>query len=227
MARRRFRVRRPRGTAEQIAAVAVAVAVAAWLMQAAVAVGRAVLGGWPVLAALAMAGIVSGAVLGFRRARAGRGRAQRLARLRLTLAEIDALSDQEFEFALRDLLIRDGWSARQVGQQGDQAADVIGQDPQRGRIVLQAKHTKVGGKVGSQVMYQVKGTAGPAHGADIAVVVTNGFFTRDAKAWGDKHQIHWVDRDRLRTWAEHGVALGDLLRLPARAPRRAFGRSAA
>ncbi|MER7666371.1 restriction endonuclease [Streptomyces sp. NPDC096193] len=73
-----------------------------------------------------------------------------LADLRITLAEIDALDDQEFEIALRDLLIRDGWAARRVGREGDQAADVIGQNAQLGRIVVQAKHTKVGGKVGSQ-----------------------------------------------------------------------------
>ncbi|AJT70173.1 hypothetical protein T261_8581 [Streptomyces lydicus] len=59
----------------------------------------------------------------------------------------------------------------------------MSQGRQYGRIVLQAKHTNVGGKVGSAVMYQVKGTAGPVHsrGADTAVAVTHGFFTRDAK----------------------------------------------
>ncbi|WP_425575600.1 restriction endonuclease [Streptomyces gobitricini] len=150
----------------------------------------------------------------------------------MTLAEVDALSDVQFEFALRDLLIRDGWTARRVGQQGDQAADVIGQHPQYGRIVIQAKHTKVGAKVGSHVMYQVKGTAGPVHGANIAVVVTNGGFTRDAKHWGDQHHVHWIDRDRLHTWAQSGTPLRDLLRLHPRRSRsphlrvtRAFGRN--
>jgi restriction system protein len=198
-----------------------------WLLEAIKAIVRALMHAWPVLAALATGALAAALVLWRRRAAADRIRAERLARLRITLAEVDAMSDQDFEFALRDLLIRDGCTARQVGQQGDQAADVIGHNPLRGRIVLQAKHTKVGAKVGSQVMYQVKGTAGPAHGADIAVVVTNGSFTRDAKAWGDKHQVHWVDRDRLRLWAEHGVALHDLLRLPNRPARRILGRTAA
>ncbi len=149
---------------------------------------------------------------------------RRLVTLRLSLSGIDALGDQDFEYALRDLLVRDGWTARKVGQQGDQAADVIGQHPGLGRIVLQAKYTKVGAKVDSQVMYQVKGTAGPVHNADTAVVVTNGSLTRDARAWGDRHGIHWIDRDRLRQWAEHGIALHDLLRLPARPTRRRLGR---
>jgi len=141
----------------------------------------------------------------------------------LTLTEI-AMGDRQFEFALRDLMIRDGCTARQVGRQGDQAADVIAEDPRRGRIVLQAKHTTVGGKVSSHVMYQVNGTAGPVHGANFAVVVTNGSFTRDAQTWGNKHHVHWIDRDRLRLWAEHGTPLPDLLRLPAPGRRRPFGR---
>ncbi|MFG2844409.1 restriction endonuclease [Kitasatospora sp. NPDC048296] len=173
--------------------------------------------------ALAAAGLVGVAVWRAQRLTTGRARVARLAGLRPSLGGIDGLDDREFESALRDLLARDGWTARQVGRQGDQAADVIGQHPWLGRIVVPAKHTKVGRKVGSQVMYQVKGTAGPVHGADIAMVVTNGSFTRDAKVWGDKHHMHWVGRDRLRVWAEHGVALHELLRLPVRNPRRRLG----
>ncbi|MGI5484698.1 restriction endonuclease [Streptomyces lavendofoliae] len=71
-------------------------------------------------------------------------------------------------------------------------------------------------KVGSHVMYQVKGTAGPVHGADIAVGVTNGGFTRDAKRRGDQHRVQWIDRDRLRTWAQAGTPLRDLLCLRSR-----------
>ncbi|MEU5227576.1 restriction endonuclease [Streptomyces toyocaensis] len=72
-----------------------------------------------------------------------------------------------------------GTAGRQSGSgtAGDQAADVIGRHAQRGRIVLQAKHTTVGGKADSELMYQVKGTAGPVNKADVAAVVTNGGFT--------------------------------------------------
>ncbi|WP_328954422.1 restriction endonuclease [Kitasatospora purpeofusca] len=227
MARRRRRwLRRPRGSTEHIAAGVTALAVATLLARATTAGARAAAEHWPVLAALAAAALVGMTVRRVRRGTADRARAARLAALRLSLSGIDALDDQEFEFALRDLLVRDGWTARKVGRQGDQAADVIGQHPALGRIVLQAKDTTVGGKVGSPVMYQVNGTAGPVHGADIAVVVTNGSVTRDAKSWGDKHQVRRVDRERLRLWAEHGVALHELLHLPARRPRRGAGPAA-
>ncbi|WP_343070950.1 restriction endonuclease [Streptomyces bathyalis] len=92
----------------------------------------------------------------------------------------------------------------------------MGTHGQRGRLVIQAKHTTVAGKVRSSVMYQVKGTAGPVHRAETAVVVTNGSLTRDAQAWGNRHHVHWIDRDRLRTWAERGTPLHDLLRRPQR-----------
>ncbi|XIG72409.1 restriction endonuclease (plasmid) [Streptomyces sp. SGAir0957] len=223
----RMRLRAPRGRREQVAAALVALAVATMLGQAATALWRAIVRGWPLAVAVAMAALLAAAWWQIRRVRLRRAQAALVAVLRLPLDRIDSLGDAEFEFALRDLLVRDGWSAQRVGQAGDQAADVIGQRAQHGRIVLQAKHTTVGGKVDSKVMYQVKGTAGPVHKADVAVVVTNGGFTRDAKAWGEQHQVHWVDRERLRQWAEDGVPLHTLLRLPARKARRTAVRRAA
>ncbi|MFF5126377.1 restriction endonuclease [Streptomyces syringium] len=149
-----------------------------------------------------------------RRRSAERERARRLARLRLSLRHVDTLTPAEFELAVRDLMTRDGISARHVGRQGDQAADVIGRDAKGRVFVAQCKHTLNGGRVGSHVMYEVKGTATPVHGADVAVVVTNGGITRDARAWGDRNGIHWIDRDRLRAWAEQGNSLQQLLGLP-------------
>lgn len=223
----RLRWRRPRGRHEQVAATLVAVAVATMLLKAAGAAWDAVVRGWPLAVALAAAGLVGLVWCGLREVRRRRAQAALVAVLQIPLSQIDALNDEEFEFALRDLLVRDGWSARKVGQKGDQAADVIGRHVQRGRIVLQAKHTTVGGKVDSKVMYQVNGTAGPVHRADIAVVVTNGGFTRDAKEWGERHRVHWVDRERLQQWAEEGVPLHTVLRLPVRRPRRTAVRRAA
>jgi restriction system protein len=222
----RLRLRKPRGAGEWASAGIVALAAATLAAKSAVALWEAASRAWPLLVLLATAGTGYAALRFTRAARTRQLQAKSLARLQLVLAQIDAMNDQEFEFALRDLLIRDGWSARRVGQQGDQAADVIGQQPQYGRIVIQAKHTTVGAKVGSHVMYEVKGTAGPVHGADIAIVVTNGTFTRNARAWGDRHHVHWIDRDRLRAWAEHGTPLPSVLRLPHRRRRSGITRSA-
>lgn len=222
-----IRLRAPRGRRERVAAAIVALAVATMMVQAATGLWRAIVRGWPLAVAVAVVALLAAISWQVRRVRLRRAQAALVAVLQFPLDRIDSLGDAEFEVALRDLLIRDGWSAQRVGQAGDQAADVIGRHSQRGRIVLQAKHTTVGGKVDSKVMYQVKGTAGPVHKADVAVVVTNGGFTRDAKAWGERHRVHWVDRERLRQWAEDGVPLHTLLRLPARRPRGTAVRRAA
>ncbi|MGQ4329516.1 MULTISPECIES: restriction endonuclease [Streptomyces] len=226
MGRKQLRIRRPRGAPEVLSATVVALAALVLTFQMAAAAVGALKDAWPFLLALVL---LAGAVGAWRIARTVHGRrraAERLATLRITLAEFDAMDDRQFEHALRDLLVRDGWSARRVGGSGDQAADVISDHTHLGRIVVQAKHTRVGGKVGSSVMYAVKGTAGPAHRADHAVVVTNSTFTRDAMAWGDRHSVHWVDRNRLRRWAETGTALHELLGLPARSRRARFRRAA-
>lgn len=225
--RSRRRIRwRPRSTTDVLGAAAVVLALTVALAQAASRLATKATEAWPLLA---LAGLVCAvALVGLRIRNQYRHRADsaRLAHLRFTLPELDVMGDQDFKYALRDLLVRDGWSAKKVGRGGDQAADVIGVRLPLGRIVVQAKHTRVGGKVGSSVMYQVKGTAGPVHGADHAVVVTNGTFTRDAMAWGDRHGVRWVDRDRLNRWAHEGKALHELLGLPARNTRLPWRRTA-
>ncbi|MHA4816079.1 restriction endonuclease [Streptomyces aculeolatus] len=201
-------------------------AVLVTVVRAAAAAVEALMGVWPFLLALLA---LSAAGVAWRIARGLQHRrddTKRLATLRITLAELDEMDNRQFEYALRDLLVREGWSARRVGGGGDQVADVIGDHTSVGRIVVQAKHTRVGAKVGSSVMYAMKGTAGPVHRADHAVVVTNGTFTRDAMAWGERHHVWWVDRDRLQEWAENGHTLDRLLKLPARTRRSLFRRAA-
>lgn len=48
------------------------------------------------------------------------------------------MDDRHFDYVLRGLLVRDGCTARRVEGAGDQAADVIGDHPRLGRIVVQA-----------------------------------------------------------------------------------------
>ncbi|WP_330358374.1 restriction endonuclease [Streptomyces chartreusis] len=190
------------------------------MVQTVAVLGRLAVRLWPLLLVLAAMGLGYGLWRLRRAARARRVRAGMLARLHITVAEFDAMNDRQFEQALCDVLIRDGWRARQVGRAGDQGADVIAEHPVLGRLVVQAKHTTTAAKVGSPVLYQLNGTAGPVHRADLAAVITNGRLTRDAQVWGERHRIYWVDRDRLRQWAEHGVPLQGLLRLAGRAGRR-------
>lgn len=213
---RQFRawVRTPRSGAEWLMAAGAALLIFLTLRQLAILVIGALVGLWWLFLLVA---VVAGAVWVWWRSAGRRARAARLAVLRYSLAELDAMDPTAFEYAVRDLMIRDGIDARHVGQRGDQAADAIGRDRTTGRrVVAQCKHTTVGGKVGSQVMYQIKGTAGPAHGARHAFVVTNGGLTVDARRWGLAHDVGWIDRERLRAWAQDGRPVQQLLRWPGR-----------
>ncbi|MEV7794892.1 restriction endonuclease [Streptomyces sp. NPDC087512] len=142
--------------------------------------------------------------------------------LRMRIAELDALDHRAFEFAIRDLMRRDGCQAEQRGGAGDNACDVRAVDPM-GRVwVIQCKHRRDGDRgsaVGVGVLQQVNGTARQVHGADVAVVLTNGRFSSKAIPWGAEHRIHLVDRRLLGEWAAGSRPLWDLLdRIPP--PRR-------
>lgn len=151
-----------------------------------------------------------------------RRRRVRLARLRLALSGpggIDAMRPDAFEHAVRDLLARDGCNARKVGRSNDQSVDVLAEDPAGRRWAVQCKHKQdpLGGKpVGVGVLYALAGTYQRAHGAHVAVVVTNGRFSRDSIRWGAEQGVLLVDRTTLARWAGEGRPLWELLpRLPA------------
>lgn len=137
----------------------------------------------------------------------------------LSLPEIDSLGHRQFEEAVCGLLQRDGVRAERVGGAGDQGADVIGIDAWGRRVVVQCKHTTVAAKVGDQVLQVVSGTARPIHRADLAVVVTNGGFTRNALKNASDYGTLLVDRQLLERWATGGESLYKLLGVGAPAPR--------
>ena len=152
-ARRGLRLRAPRGRGEQVEA-AVAALAAGWLLaRPAAAAWRAALRGWLPWFAVPAAVLAAGAaVIGARRA------------LRTVRA-------------LRDLLIRDGWTARRAGGRGDpgRRRHRAGPAAGRGRRAGQTHRGRRRSRLGRDV--RVKGTVGPVHGAQMAVVVTDGSFT--------------------------------------------------
>ncbi|MCK1823777.1 restriction endonuclease [Streptomyces sp. XM83C] len=176
---------------------------------------------WILLIAAVIAAVAGGLWLQQARQRAEWERVRARA-LRMRIAELDALDHRAFEFAIRDLMRRDGCQAEQLGGAGDNACDVRAVDPM-GRVwAIQCKHRRDGDRgsaVGVGVLQQVNGTARQIHGADVAVVLTNGRFSSKAIPWGAEHRIHLVDRRLLREWAAGSRPLWDLLdRIPP--PRR-------
>ena len=216
------RPRKPADRTEWIAAGFIALAVLSAAFHVIRAAIRLVFVYWYIGVPTAIAAAAAIAAWWWWKASATGRRAARLRHLRLTLAELDALSYTDFELAVRDLMVRDGIDARHVGQRGDKAADVIGRTPGGYLIVAQCKHTTSQGTVGAGVIYTVNGTAAPVHRADVAVIITNGSFTRGARQTAADFRIHLFGREELHRWATDGISLQELLKLTT--PLRRFRR---
>ncbi|WP_107430021.1 restriction endonuclease [Streptomyces sp. CB00316] len=140
--------------------------------------------------------------------------------LRYGLPQLDALHHRDFEYAIRDLMRRDGCTdARQIGGAGDNGADVLATDPLGRTWVIQAKHRKDGDRgsaVGTPDLQRVNGTARQLYGADVVLVVTNGRFSTRCAPLAQQLHMHLADRRVLATWASGGRPLWELLpRIPA------------
>ncbi|MGW0883229.1 restriction endonuclease [Streptomyces sp. NPDC002671] len=134
-------------------------------------------------------------------------------RLEMSLDHLDALGHEEFEFAVRDLLRRDGFTAERVGGANDEVCDVRPADLDRRIWAVQCKHRRKGARgdaVHVRVVRELKGTASEVHKATFALIVTNGKFTSKTAPSARGLGVHLVDRDLLGQWAS-GRPLWELL----------------
>ncbi|MGF0167548.1 restriction endonuclease (plasmid) [Streptomyces albidoflavus] len=176
---------------------------------------------WPVLAAATAAAVLGGAgwaLLRAHRRAVGQDlawRAQEEARAReLSMAQVDALTWQEFETYIAQLCRRDGCSQVVVsGRSGDLGADVVAYLPDGRKLVIQCKKYAPHRSVSSQDMQKFVGTARPEHGADVALFVTTcRAFTRDALGLALRQNIVALHRDLLGSWVK-GAHLESLIPL--------------
>ncbi|MEU3147876.1 restriction endonuclease [Streptomyces sp. NPDC006999] len=202
----------------------------AFVVAAAAAVGLAVmvvnwlLAHWWVLIVLLVLAVPVGAGWFHHRRQRARWEAVRARGLRYGPAQLDVLHHTRFEDAVRDLMRRDGCrDALRVGGRGDLGADVKATDPFGRRWVIQCKHRRDGSggaAVGTPDLQVLNGTARQVHGADIAVIVTNGRVTAPAVTFAKEQRLHVVDRQTLAVWASGSRPLWELLRAvpPPRRP---------
>ncbi len=204
--------RRLQGVAALVAAAAVAWAVRNWSVV------------WPVLVSVLAVTVLGGA--GWKLLRAHRNavgedrawRAQEEARAReLSMAEVDALSWQEFEAYVADLCRRDGCTKVEVsGKSGDLGADVVGYLADGRKLVVQCKKYAPHRSVSSQDIQKFVGTARPEHGADVALFVTTcRTFTKAALGLAVRQDIVALHRDLLGAWVK-GAHLETLIPLNGR-----------
>ncbi|MEU5580843.1 restriction endonuclease [Streptomyces huasconensis] len=179
---------------------------------------------WPVLVAVLAVSAAGAAGWGLWRAhrlavaRDRRWRAEEAARAReLSMAEVDALSWQDFERYVADLCRRDGCTQVVVsGRSGDLGADVVGCLPDGRKLVVQCKKYAPHRSVSSQDMQKFVGTARPEHHADVALFVTTcRTFTKAALGLAVRQDIVALHRDLLGSWVS-GAHLETLIPLSGR-----------
>ncbi|MEY9935645.1 hypothetical protein ABH926_010327 [Catenulispora sp. GP43] len=147
--------------------------------------------------------------------------------LSVSLRAIDTFGGRRFEQFIGTLVEDEGFLIERCGGgKGDKGGDVIGKAPQpdRRRLLAQCKFlSSPDGRIGSQDI-QIVNSARHVYDAQIAVVVTNQGYTKDAREFAAEQGIHLLDRDGLRLWATLGDPLMEILALnplPARpAPLR-------
>jgi restriction system protein len=127
---------------------------------------------------------------------------------------VDKKSPYGFERVVAETVEKEGHRLlRCHGGPSDDGADVIAELRDGRRAVFQCKHRQNGNKVDKGHLQVVNGTARPVHRADLACVVTNGFFTDPAVRFAYDHDIQLVDRERLRRWVT-GDQLHHVLQQP-------------
>ncbi|MET7746019.1 restriction endonuclease [Streptomyces sp. NPDC005385] len=179
---------------------------------------------WWILLVVLVLSVVAG--VGWWQQRAQRREWERVQQraLRYGLAQIDALTHERFEFAIRDLMHRDGCAdALRVGGRGDLGADVKATDPHGRRWVIQCKHRRRGDRgsaVGTPDLQTLNGTGRPVHKGDVIVLVTNGRISNPGRDFARQQRLHLVDRRVLAQWAAGSRPLWELLPMipPPRKP---------
>ncbi|OKK14796.1 restriction endonuclease [Streptomyces sp. CB00455] len=169
---------------------------------------------WIVVLTL-LAAATAAATWWWRRSEAARWEQIKAQGLRYAVDQLDRLHHRQFEFAVRDLMHRDGCQdAQQVGGRGDNGADVKATDPYGRRWVIQCKHRRDGtsGKpVGTPDLHVLNGTGRQVHGGDVLVMLTNGRITNNAVDFAKDQRLHLVDRKLLAEWAAGSRPLWELL----------------
>ncbi|MEU9983539.1 restriction endonuclease [Streptomyces sp. NPDC050856] len=135
-------------------------------------------------------------------------------------ARVDGLDHREFEYLIRDLIIRDGADkVRRVGGAGDNGADVVAVDPAGKRWIIQCKHRKQGlsgAPVGVREFQILNGTGRPVHKGHVIVMVTNGAVTGRARNFAQDQNLHVIDRFVLEDWIETDRPVWELLGIEPR-----------
>ena len=109
------------------------------------------------------------------------------------IIEIDRMQGYEFEVFLKTLFIKLGYSAEVTKKSGDFGADLI-LDKNETKIVVQSK--RYDNHVGVKAVQEIYSSMS-YYCANEAWVVTNNYFTRQAKELANNNGVRLIDREEL------------------------------
>jgi restriction system protein len=106
---------------------------------------------------------------------------------------VDKMSGEDFENFLSAYLIKMGYSSDTTPKAGDYGADLIVKKGTE-KLIVQAKRWKK--RVGIEAIQQIVG-AKKYYNATNCLVVTNNYFTYEAKSLAEANDVELCDRDKL------------------------------
>jgi restriction system protein len=112
------------------------------------------------------------------------------------ILEVDKMSGRKFEEYLQALLKTKGYYVQLTPASGDYGADLILSTKDM-KIIVQAKRYKK--NVGVKAVQEIA-SAKSHYKADECWVVTNSFFTEQARKLASSNQVRLVDRKQLMDW---------------------------
>lgn len=112
------------------------------------------------------------------------------------ILEVDKMSGRKFEEFLQALLKSKGYYVQLTPASGDYGVDLILSSKDK-KIIVQAKRYKK--NVGVKAVQEIA-SAKNHYRADECWVITNSFFTEQAKKLASSNEVRLIDRKHLMTW---------------------------
>ncbi|MFC4557846.1 restriction endonuclease [Virgibacillus kekensis] len=112
------------------------------------------------------------------------------------ISEVDKMRGRKFEEYLQTLFKAKGYVVKLTPASGDYGADLI-LSTKENKIIVQAKRYKK--NVGVKAVQEIA-SARSHYKADECWVVTNSYFTEQAKSLARSNQVRLIDRKQLMEW---------------------------
>ena len=126
----------------------------------------------------------------------------------IDFSKVDELSGVEFENLLLDKFAAMGFKAESTPKTGDFGADLIVENKEGTRIIVQCKRFKT--KVNLKAVQEVVGAMGHYAG-DLGIVITNNSFLNSAVKLAESHDIELWDGDKLVSFLVGDLSFSEII----------------